>query len=1653
MSAVRVCCRLRPLNKREKSGSSNHIPVVTTNKKENSITIVKGLGNKSIQHRFHVDEVYGSFSEQAEIFENSVLPLVTETLKGFESTCFAYGQTGTGKTYTMEGDITSEQHAGVIPRSVQAIFNQLAEPQYIASTVSCSYLEIYNEELSDLLIDETKTAKALRICATSRADGGRVICMGLSKISVNSPQEVINVLNEARERRQIGETKMNKQSSRSHCLFTIQVESTEQLKDGNTMERKGKLHLVDLAGSECAKSTGAQSGSTRMRESQNINKSLLTLGRVISTLRSGGGRVPYRDSKLTRLLQEALGGRSKTLIIATLSPSILSIEESLSTLSYAEQAHGIVNKPIEARARMQINTSSSSSNYGSTNDSKHQAGEVSSRTFVEMEARLRYYESQCAEAQHALATKHLQVSEMAARATEAESQVELVQQELVGMQQKLVGSQKTVTVLKKKTKNLKLDLKKTQKVVEKRRETEIQLTNEASSLLSTLSNMELNNKENHSTLSNMHERDQSLRNIAQETSAHVEESVSVVLESLNHYVSDTTNDSTETIDTVSSETKTSMLEMARNLNLVSNENIHCAQKLAEQLQTWIGKDIPVLAGIQRTLANSTHHLVTETIETTLPNLRDGSKQALETHEKAAQQEEDKFSKWVCQDVLETTSLRTKERKKENVAWKIQLNENEKHLQKDISQTSINLNKQKERINTLFGSLQQQEEHLMNHHIQLQNMKSHVSQRCSENVKQMDETQVQFVELQNGTLNETKTNIETHATTLCSTLLEDIDQSKLKGALTSLSKQHTKHLKTTLKVAKSNTVSSHKNLSENVASIKNDVWCPFEEDHESRKQKLDLKVADTLNNGRKGNLFQSHSISIRNLSNRTVEQLEDQRDRLTTGCVNVLMSSTENHRLKSTNLSEHLFDLCQDVKEKTEHSLTEARQDIATTMDTLEHVVEIHASKREAAMQQHAHVLGTMSKKIQTASKSHSKIVSDRETILSTIMKEQKIGRELMVSSIMETVQKMLSESTQKMSDDLNARMCELRAQDILSTKTTEKIDSALETGSSALQETVSFWNDNGSSTDTTLRETVREDLHSLHDHLGELESDLCNDVKTLTSHLVERDIADETVQTAMDNSRKCVALEIEQHSLELSKNTSEAAEDLLEESEQWNASVSSTHTELENIHQHVSDMSETFRATHTRSTAKLDQVSASIDHFQKENLSTESSLSDAIVTSKELTKELTNTSKVLNKHVKKLNEETSTLQTMVTDVITRVSTLTSRNSTLKEHIVDQQDETSTKMNNVIQKTLEMKGDDLNNVENSNLQMQASVQQLESDNSNVIDIVSNTSTFAANCYSECVNATEQRNEKADIQDNTLTTSTNTFMQSHIKSRQASSVSHRASIEHVVATSIDIMTASLRTQQTATSEANVASSEVRRKLEEKTREIVSEKIATQHNAACDLLSDHTENVDVCMTSMENRTTTTTSSMRIGAKDHATEIKKCTTDMKNQHFHLCENEIQMNDDLKPLKEIEQFVWSNVLSFTEEEKTIRETVTAVEEEEEEVEEEEMEKETGVVVANEEVVEEAEAEEEEKIVVAVEIIKEQEETAMAKEAPVRRTALLSLDKNIVSDKRRTQKMNGKKSTRSRKSGIPRGNPSAPSTAAKSRMPVPPKSRTRTASK
>jgi hypothetical protein len=312
----------------------------------------------------------------------------------------------------MEGNIDDDVEMGVIPRAAMSIFSELTSDKYSSWTAKVSYLEIYNEELSDLLTPVGNKSR-IQICTSKET----TVCMGLSEVEVHSCDEVLGIIRQAQEKRQVAETKMNKASSRSHCLFTLTIESKERVAEGEIV-RVGKLHLCDLAGSECAKASDGN--QTRLRESTNINKSLLTLGRVINAVKNNDTRVPYRDSKLTRLLKDALGGACKTCIIATVSPSALCAEETLSTLHYADRAHGITNKAVSAAVKMSmvLPGSPGAPKRGGGGDAGGEFGNnVDTRTFKEMEMKIDYYESQCEEAQNALARKHLLMEEATNRVT------------------------------------------------------------------------------------------------------------------------------------------------------------------------------------------------------------------------------------------------------------------------------------------------------------------------------------------------------------------------------------------------------------------------------------------------------------------------------------------------------------------------------------------------------------------------------------------------------------------------------------------------------------------------------------------------------------------------------------------------------------------------------------------------------------------------------------------------------------------------------------------------------------------------------------------------------------------------------------------------------------------------------------------------------------------------------------------------------------------------------------------------------------------------------------------------------------------------------------------------------------------------------------
>jgi hypothetical protein len=349
--SIRVVVRCRPRKQCESAESSVRC------RDDGCITIRTAPGRPEKEYNF--DYVAGDASTQELIYKQAGRPIVDCVLAGFHGTIFAYGQTGTGKTWSTTGPPGAgrggvSDSRGVIPRACEAIFEHIAanSDDSVSFKVRASYLEIYNERIRDLLSDPKKTSSSPK--AGSRGGGskglflrelvsGEVVVEGGRKwVDVSTEEACVDVLAAGVVNRSVGATAMNAESSRSHAIFTLEVSqtSTETMK-----QRVSQLHLVDLAGSERQKSTQAE--GDRLRESNEINKSLSSLGNVIQALidavSNPGKHIPYRDSKLTFLLKDALGGNSKTCLIATVSPAEASISETTSTLEFAKRCSAIKN--------------------------------------------------------------------------------------------------------------------------------------------------------------------------------------------------------------------------------------------------------------------------------------------------------------------------------------------------------------------------------------------------------------------------------------------------------------------------------------------------------------------------------------------------------------------------------------------------------------------------------------------------------------------------------------------------------------------------------------------------------------------------------------------------------------------------------------------------------------------------------------------------------------------------------------------------------------------------------------------------------------------------------------------------------------------------------------------------------------------------------------------------------------------------------------------------------------------------------------------------------------------------------------------------------------------------------------------------------------
>jgi hypothetical protein len=391
-SCVQVAVRVRPMLPQE-AGNTQCIEVLSSNSKD--LNIIRLGGEQG--PKFTFDEVFPISAKQINVYTDRVLPLVQSCMEGYNATILAYGQTGSGKTHTIMGpsaslaaSVQDHVNAGVIPRAIQNMFALLQQArekhnhdqeveddkkeddddnddgecrgQIFQFEVRVQFLEVYGEDIRDLLVAQQGSQKlTIRDVGLEEPE-----VVGASEQKVESSEEAILCLTRGMYRRVSGATAMNASSSRSHAIFSLIVEQSTVVDDGTSSETKSPKHVqstrskfnfVDLAGAERQKRTKAE--GVRLKEGIDINQGLLVLGNVISALgdpaKQGKSFVPYRDSKLTRLLKGSLGGNHKTLMIACVSPSSSNLEESLNCLRYANRAKNIQNHAVvnmDAKSRL-----------------------------------------------------------------------------------------------------------------------------------------------------------------------------------------------------------------------------------------------------------------------------------------------------------------------------------------------------------------------------------------------------------------------------------------------------------------------------------------------------------------------------------------------------------------------------------------------------------------------------------------------------------------------------------------------------------------------------------------------------------------------------------------------------------------------------------------------------------------------------------------------------------------------------------------------------------------------------------------------------------------------------------------------------------------------------------------------------------------------------------------------------------------------------------------------------------------------------------------------------------------------------------------------------------------------------------------------------
>jgi len=810
-----------------------------------------------------------------------------------------------------------------------------------------------------------------------------------------------------------------------------------------------------------------------------------------------------------------------------------------------------------------------------------------------------------------------------------------------------------------------------------------------------------------------------------------------------------------------------------------------------------------------------------------------------------------LSAFTDENIINTTDKRIQNRKETHATIIEDINNKEKNMKTTMSSLLKNdLNKQATTLSNLLKNLIEQGKQLNVHNSTISETTNLLTLNCNETKDELLAIKNEMSDLKKLNKNLMQ-NVKNHTKSISSLFLNDINDKKIENTVVNLLNEQKDELASTIEETINLTTAHTTTMTEDLNIMKDTTLSNLTKEYNQQQSELNDYIENTLTNGRRGNCFESLKISINSNSNTLLDSFKLQRDRLTSES-SKLKNYINIHNDMSQDISERTNERCDQIMENVTNTLSNARLELATTMDTLNHVVSVHSDTRNNNYKQHEFDLKQLTSNLKMKTKEQKSTLLQQNEQLTQLLEEQRENQRALITNVMDTVRNMLETNVEQMSNTLSTTITSMRNKNEQLIATTDEIDGTMNSGETSLLASTSNWYDMSETSDSTIKNTVHDDIFVLHDDLNELEEQVSGDIHEMVMNVVERSALDATSMKTLGNIEKHLRDEVNKESTSMSTTLINNTENILKENEEWNSNVMDTHNNIIQIKQKSNALHTQYTNTMNMNNNHIDEIKENLNKYQNNNsekcvlkMKNVLKINDAI------SKNVVDTKNAIQDHVKTLLHETNDISTVINngnDIIKNASAL---NDTLNENIIHNSKNVMKSMKNLQNETNNLLGEkntyEGEKEEFTNSNMQNTIDKLSNMNNTIAETIKDELILLNSMNESIVQKINNRYTHENGIDNEIISSTKSYMNENATMMNKTIISETNAMNTLLSNTSNTIIDLINEQNTVTKNSNSKINEVLNELEKKTSKSLNDTMMNALNNVTNVMTNHVENVD--------------------------------------------------------------------------------------------------------------------------------------------------------------------------------------------------------------